>query len=277
MLSQLTPAHLSEYYSKALKSGRRDGKGGLAVLSVKHHHRLLSEALSYAVQMEMLVRNPALVVKQPKTDTKEMKVLDWDGVKQLLETAKGSPYYHLFHLALYTGLRRSELVGLKWQSVDLERGSLSVIRTLQRVPGVGLVELEPKTKRSKRAISLSKSALEALRLQGTLQAKQKLAAGPAWQDAGYVFARPDGQPLSPDAVTHAFKRIMESLGIPNVRLHDLRHTHATRMMKQGWNPKIVSERLGHVGVGITLDTYSHVIPGLQEDAAAMLDETLIGP
>ena len=175
---------------------------------------------------------------------------------------------------LYTGMRRSELLGLCWNAVDLESRTISVTTTLQRIVGKGMVATQPKTARSRRSVSLPPSAVALLRGLRTKQAEERETIGVPWHNSDYVFSRSDGSPVDPDAVTHAFSRIIKQAGLPSIRFHDLRHTHASLMLKQGVHPKVVSERLGHASVTITLDTYSHVLPGLQEAAALSFEEGL---
>ena len=259
-LEKLTPQQVQGIYAQML--GR-----GLAARTVLHAHRVLSEALAHAVKWGLVARNVANAVDPPKPQRKEMSTLDSEGVARFVRAAQKSPYLALFTLAIYTGLRRSELVGLRWQDVDLAGGALSVTQTLQRVHGQGLLMLQPKTARSRRRVALSPEVVALLRAHRARQAELRLAVGPVWQEGGWVFTRPDGRPLDPDEVTHAFARTIKAAGIMGVRLHDLRHTHASLMLAQGVHPKIVSERLGHASITITLDTYSHVLPGLQEAAA----------
>lgn len=273
-LSQLQPAQVQQYYAKALESGRSDGKGGLSARTVKHHHRLLSEALVYAVRMNRVVRNVAQAVVPPRPVNQEMNTLDEAGVDALLEAARGTPYYHLFHLALYTGLRRSELLGLRWKDVDLYLANLSATQVMHRLQGGLVVFLEPKTAKSRRQVSLTPDSAIVLRAHYEQQERERSASGMPFDGDSLVFARSDGTPIPPITVNHAFGRIIRKAGFKDIRLHDLRHTHATLMMKQGVNPKIVQERLGHSSFAVTMDIYSHVAPGLQEAAALGFDQGL---
>ena len=205
-----------------------------------------------------------------------MSVLDTEGIPKFLAMADDSPYLTVFLLALYTGMRRSEMLGLRWQDVDLDSVALFVTQGLHRVIGGGLVVTQPKTPQSRRRIALSQDIVTLLRSHRARQAAARLEAGPAWQDGGWVFARRDGRPIDPNDVTRAFTRIARAAGLHGVRFHDLRHTHATLMLMHGVHPKVVSERLGHSTITITLDTYSHVLPGLQEAAAQAFEEGLRG-
>jgi len=261
-LNALQPSHIQAYYARMLRAGRRDGKGGLSAQTVKHHHRVLYEALKYAVKHGILVRNIAEAVDPPRPDSKEMVTLELDNVHIFLDAAHDTPYYVLFYTALYTGLRRSELLGLRWRDVDLDLATLSVIQALHYVPKKGYTFREPKTKRSRRLVDLSPSLVLLLREHRANQELERKLLGSSVMPDDLVFCYPDGSPLPPNSVSKAFHRIAKSVGISGIRLHDLRHTHATLMLRQGVHPKVVSERLGHSSVAITLDTYSHVLPGI---------------
>lgn len=274
-LTQLQPSHLQIYYAKALTGGRADGNGGLSARTVLHIHRVLSEALTHAVKWQILIRNVALAVDPPRPKRFEMTTLDEDQVMALLQAA-GSQYHKLFTVAVYTGMRRSELLGLRWKDVDVDLAQLSVTKTLHRTADGGFVFTEPKSAKGRRTIALSPSICILLRKLREYQIAEKLLLGLKFKDDDLVFSKPDGAPYDPSGVTHTFKRIVKRLGLPDARLHDLRHTHASLMLKQGIHPKIVSERLGHSNIGITLDTYSHVMPGLQEAAALRFEEGLHG-
>ncbi|HMT61270.1 MAG TPA: site-specific integrase, partial [Microthrixaceae bacterium] len=165
-----------------------------------------------------------------------------------------------------TGMRRGEVLGLRWSDVDLANGRLSVVNTITTVNGRP-VETSTKTKKSRRRVSLDAATLGALRAHQERQDIERASAGSAWSDTGLVFTREDGSAIHPDRFSHWFADLVEKAGVPPIRLHDLRHTHATLALEAGVHPKVVSERLGHATVGITLDLYSHVTPSLDELAA----------
>ncbi len=273
-LLSLQPQHIQAYYSQALNSGRRDGKGGLSALTVYKHHRVLFEALKYAVKHGMLTRNVAEAVDAPRAEHKEMTIIGVDGVNSLLEAAKGTSYYSLFYTAIYTGLRRSELLGLRWQHVDLDMATLSVVETLHQRRDGGYFTKQPKSKKGRRSVAMSPALSVMLRTHKEEQEAFCEEIGTQIQATDLVFSHPDGSPIRPGSVTRAFKELSKAVGLNGLRFHDLRHTHATLMLQQGIHPKIVSERLGHSSIGITLDTYSHVLPGLQEAAAKRFEEGL---
>ncbi len=272
-LPKLQPLHIQGYYSKALSEGRRDGKGGLSAQTVLHHHRVLHGALRQAVRWQLLPRNPADAVQPPRPVRKEMKALDEAGTVSLLKAAKSSRLHRPIFLAVTTGLRRGEFLALRWDAVDLDRGVLSVREALEQTKE-GVRFKQPKTRGSRRTVDLPGLIVEELRRHKVEQAEQKLSLGPAYQDHDLVFPEPDGRPWAPDRFTSAFSALVCRAGMKGLRLHDLRHTHATQLLSQGVHPKIVSERLGHATVAITLDTYSHVLPGMQEEAAQKIDASL---
>jgi integrase len=200
----------------------------------------------------------------------------WDvpTINHFLELSKESRFGDLYHFAILTGLRRSEICGLKWQHVDLVKGRLSVVTTLQRIKGLGLVEGHPKTHRSRRPVALSPEATRLLRSIKGVQIGWQLQAGPVWQDLGYVFTEPDGSPVIPDKVTQNFARIIKRLHLPHLTLQGLRHAFASLLLSSGVNLKVTSEMLGHSNIAVTGDIYSHVLPGLQEEAVLALDRKL---
>ena len=272
-LTNLRPQHLQSYYARALLQGRVDGKGGLSARTVQYHHRILSEALSPAVKMGLLGRNVAEAVDPPRPKRKSLATLTPEDVPRFLEAARDMPYYLLFYTALYTGMRLGELLGLRWCDVDLDICSLSVVQALYKRRGICQMK-EPKSSHSRRQIALSSSLVVLLRKYRIEEQAQRILLGKSLDDGDLVFCHPDGSPLDPGTVTHTFVRVITKAGLPHIRFHDLRHTHATLMLKQGIHPKIVSERLGRASIAITLDTYSHVLPGLQEAAAERFDMLL---
>jgi integrase len=273
-LVELRPQHLQNYYARTLSRGRTDKKGGLSRQTVLYHHRILFQALRYAVKQGLLSRNVAEAVDPPRPERKKMATLAAADIPKFLEAAHETPYYCFFFTLLYTGLRRGEALALKWCSVDIDMASISVVQTLHRISRAGYIIKKPKSPRSRRSVALSPSLALLLRQHKAKQQVERLLLGKSLADDDFVFAHPDGTPLDPDTVTHAFSKIVRSVGLPYLRLHDLRHTHATLMLKAGIHPKVVSERLGHASVAITLDTYSHVLPGLQEAAAKRFDMLL---
>lgn len=270
----MQPRHIQKYYAGALDSGRRDGKGGLSARTVNKHHRILYDALKHGVRQGVLIRNVAEAVDLPRPSNKEAAVLGPSEARLLVESARGTPYYPIFFTALYTGLRRGELLGLRWCDVDLELATLSVVQTLQQLSTGEYIFREPKTKRGRRQIALPPSLAILLREHRATQENVRKSLGKTLAPTDLVFLHPDGKPIRPNSVTRALSSIARLVGLYDIRLHDLRHAHATILLRQGIHPKIVQERLGHSSISITLDTYSHVLPGLQEAAARRFEEGL---
>jgi len=270
-LVELQPQHIQSYYAKKLANGRADGKGGLSARSVVYHHRILSKALDYAVKMGLVIRNMAKVVEPPRVSRVTMQTLSPDEVARFLDVARETDYYVYFSTLLYTGLRRGELLALRWRYLDLYSGTLTVVETAYRLGNGEYRIKEPKTAQSRRSVTLPASLVELLKVYRADQELLRIQLGISLDVDDFVFIRPDGSPINPNAITLAFKRIIKRAGLKDVRIHDLRHTHATLMLTAGVHPKVVSERLGHANIGITLDIYSHVLPGLQESAAEKFD------
>lgn len=271
MLTDLQPQHIQSYRAEKLREGRADGKGGLSARSVVYQHRILSKALDYAVEMGVVVRNVADVVKPPRVKKVTMNTLSVEEVTRFLEAAKETDYYAFFATLLWTGLRRGEALALRWRNLDLVKATLTVVETAYKLGDGRYIIKEPKTAQSRRTISLPLSLVELFKGYRIDQELLRIQLGISLNPDDFVFIRPDGSPLNPSAVTLAFRRILRKAGLKDIRIHDLRHTHATLMLKAGVNPKVVSERLGHASVSITLDIYSHVLPGMQEAAAEKFD------
>jgi integrase len=270
-LIDLQAQNIQSYYAKKLSEGRADGKGGLSARSVVYHHRILSKVLDYAVKMGLVVRNVAKVVEPPRVARVTMQTLSAEEVSRFLDVARDTDYYVYFATLIYTGLRRGELLALRWRNLDLGSGKLSVVETAYRL-GSGEYRIkEPKTPQSRRTVILPPSLVELLKVYRFDQELLRIQLGISLEADDFVFIRPDGSPINPNAITLAFRRIIKKAGLKDIRIHDLRHTHATLMLKAGIHPKVVSERLGHANIGITLDIYSHVLPGLQEAAAVKFD------
>ena len=270
-LADLQAQHIQSYYAGKLEKGRADGKGGLSARSVVYHHRILSKALDYAVKMGMIVRNVADVVQPPRVKRVAMSTLSSEEVIRFLDAARETDYYVFFATLLYTGLRRGELLALRWRNLDLEDGNLTVVETAYKLSNGNYVIKEPKTPQSRRTVTLPSSLVELFKAYLADQELLRIQLGVSLNADDFVFIRPDGSPINPNAITLAFRRIIKRAGLRDIRIHDLRHTHATLMLRAGVHPKVVSERLGHANIGITLDIYSHVLPGLQEAAAEKFD------
>ncbi len=272
-LSQLRPLHVQGLYTNLLEKGRKDGRGGLSPQTVVHIHRLLRAALQQAIRWQLLARNPADAVDPPRPAKTEMIALTEAETATLLEAAKRSRLRLPILIAVATGLRRGELLGLRWTDIDLDGGEASIQRTLEQTRD-GLRLKEPKTQKAARTVALPSLAVEALRVYKVQQGERRLSLGPAYEDQGLVFAREDGSLWPPDTFSTAFCALIRRSGLPRIRFHDLRHSHASQLLRQGVHPKVVSERLGHSSVKTTLDIYSHVVPGMQREAALGVDAAL---
>ena len=263
-LQKLTALHIQKMYAGLLERG-------LGNRTVLHVHRVLRKALADGVKWGLLVRNVADAATSPRPENKEMEMWDTETIARFIGATESHRFRDFYLLALLTGLRRSELCGLKWDNVDLVARRLSVVSTLQRIIGKGHVEGQPKNRHSRRSVALSPQAVDVLHAMRGQQIEYQLAAGPLWQSTGYVLTQVDGRPMNPIKVTQEFTALVRKAGLPHLTLHGLRHAHATLLLIAGVHPKVVSERLGHSNIAITMDTYSHVLPGLQEEAVLALD------
>jgi integrase len=267
-LQQLTTAMLNALYQQLLahRVGAR---------TVQYVHATIRKALNDAVHGGLLIRNPALHAAPPTPPRPTPTTWTAEELHQFLESVRGERLYAAWRLVALTGMRRGEVLGLRWADLDLDAGWLSVRHTLVVVDNHIRVS-QPKTARGRRRIALDPATITALRVHHTTQAAERLAAGPAWPNSDLVFTRHDGAPLHPEYVRRRFDRRVARAGLPRIRLHDLRHTHATLALQAGVHPKVISERLGHATVAITLDIYSHAIPALQQDAAAIVADLVTG-
>ena len=266
-LKNLTPVHVRGLYREKLEAG-------LSARTVQYIHVTLHKALKQAVQDGLIPRNATEAVKAPQVRREEMRPLSAEQVKVLLEVARGDRLEALYVLAIHTGLRQGELLGLKWEDVDLESGTLRVRRTLVTAKG-GPVLTAPKTKGSRRSVKLTQDAVEALRSHLKHQLQEIDRAGSLWRENGLMFASESGEPLDRRYLTSCrYKALLKRAELPMIRFHDLRHTCATLLLSKNVNPKIVSEMLGHASIAITLDTYSHVLPNMRDQAAAAMEEAL---
>ena len=272
-LVKLTDLDIEAFYKTALKSGRLDGKGGLSRRTVLHFHRVLSEALNRAVKKRLIPKNPATLADKPQVEHQEMRALTEEETASLLRVAQGSRMYTPALILFTTGLRRGELLGLRWKDIDFEARTLNVNQVVQLVSREATFK-QPKTKRSRRTLSLSQVSLDALKAHQTEQKKLRLQIGKYYSNLDLVFCETDGAIWNPDLFTAAFRRLVTKADIGHVRTHDTRHTHASQLLRAGVNAKVVSERLGHSTVAFTLDVYGHLLPDMNETAAAAVDEKL---
>jgi integrase len=272
-ITKLAPSHIQAAYNDWATGGRRDGKaGGLSPRTRRHMHRILRSALARAVELQILARNPADALRKrlPKVERQAMEVLTTEQSARLLEDIKHTRVYWPVLLALATGMRRGEVLALRWKNVDLDRATLRVTESLEQTRA-GLRFKAPKTDRT-RAITLPAFAAGELRRLKRTQTEDLLKLGVRQSGETLVCARADGLPLQPRSLTHQFTYLVgRAKDIPRVRFHDLRHSHATQLLLAGVHPKVAQERLGHSTITTTLDLYSHVTDTMQSDAAVRID------
>ena len=275
-LKQLQPTHLETYYSRALKQGRLDGKGGLSAQTVQHHHRVLSGALTHAVNMQVLGKNVARLVKPPSPKKKDIDPLTRADVQQLLAVAHNTQFYYPLLVAVFTGLRRSELLALTWGDINLEEAYLTVNKGIHTHGSPEERYQPPKTGKSKRQVSLPRDLVLELRHYREVQEAVGEELGYQLEPDRPLFARPDGSLMHPDSLSKACVRIAKKAGLEGVHLHSLRHTQASLLIQQGEYPKVISERLGHASTAFTNDVYGHLMPGMERAAAEKVDAALEG-
>ena len=262
-LAQLTPSHIQALEAKL--SG-----DGMAPAGVQLIHNIISGALKYALKMELIWRNPAQAVTPPKIERTEVEPPDIAGVRQVLELARVEehPLFSCLYLIAYTGIRRGEALGLRWQDVDLEGGSISIFQTLSRSVDQGLIFQPPKTNSGRRVIDLDEGTVEVLRSHQGQQLLYRVKLDGSYQENGLVFPGPLGEPLNPMAVTRTYQSFAKRLALAGAKVHDLRHFHASVMLQNGQTLLLVSKRLGHASVTTTGDIYGHLLPGWQKEAAS---------
>ena len=259
------PLHVQNCYAKALEEGRCDGKGGLSPQTVVHLHRVLHKALKQAMRWGYVTRNVADAVTPPKVPHSQASALDAKQAASLLRDLKGSDLHLPVLLALHSGMRSGEILGLHWRDVDLENAALTVGTALQSVDGE-LIMREPKSSTSRRRIPLTEATVEALKAHGAVQAEH-IASGEGYADNDLVVCRKDGRPWHPSTFSAAWIAARNKLSL-TVRFHDLRHTHASLLGQSGASAKVMQERLGHATAAFTLNVYGHLLPGVQEQAVA---------
>jgi integrase len=272
-LAKLRPDQISEAYAKALATGRRKGDGGLSPRTVRQMHAIIKSALAQAVKWDILVRNPAAAVRGPKIGRSAMHTYDLEQTAELIEAARGRRVFIPILLAVLGGLRRGEIAALRWRHVNLAAAQLAVAQSAEQTLA-GVRYKEPKSGRG-RTIALSDTLITELKAHRVRQAEELLRFGERLSDDDFVVTQPDGSPLRPHSLGQEWVRFLAGHNsLPRIRFHDLRHAHATHLLASGIHPKVASERLGHSKVGITLDLYSHVLPNMQADAAAIVDGAL---
>ena len=267
-IKDLRPEHIQGFYNQLVQQE-------IGIYTILKIHTVLHSALHYAAKLGMVNRNSASFTQPPKEPATEMTILNESQVSQFLITAMTHRWEALFHLAIVTGARQMELLGLKWTDLDWVRQTLKVERQLIRPNGNGVGFSAPKTRLGKRSIALGGRTIEVLRAHYERQQVERLAAGEKWKENGLIFTTSQGGPIHPRNLLRDFKKLLRDAGLPAIRFHDLRHTAASLMLNNNIPPIVVSRRLGHAKASITLDVYGHLIPSMQTEVADKIDELIM--
>jgi integrase len=265
-LEKLTPQQVQALLDRKLKSG-------LAPQTVVHIRMVLRTALNQAMKWSLIARNPAALVDPPRIPRSEIRPLTAEEARRFLQAAKGERFEALYTLALFSGLRRGEILGLRWSDVDLDARALRVNQAIQRVGGK-LRAAETKTERSRRTIALPASVIAVLRAHRVRQLQERLIAGSLWQDSGLVFTSRIGTPVEPRNLHRDFVRVLKVANVARIRFHDLRHSAASLLLAQGVPLRMIMEQLGHSSIALTANTYAHVMPAAMRDVADKMEAIL---
>ncbi|PWA12078.1 site-specific integrase [Pueribacillus theae] len=275
-LEQIKPLHLLEFYRNLQEDGiRKDGKkGGLSEQTILHHHRLISAILEAAVKWQLIALNPASRVQPPKVSKKEMKYYDEEQTLKLLAALEhAEPKYKvLVTLAIATGLRRGELLGLEWSHIDFERNTIEIKQSSLYVEGKGVITKTPKNKSSERMISAPDSVMALLREYKRIQNEERLKLGDIWQHSDRLFTTWDGKPMHPNTVNNWFPKFLRKNKLDPLPFHGLRHTAATLLIGKGVHVKTISNRLGHANISTTMDIYGHALQSSDQEAADKIND-----
>ncbi|MBX4954322.1 site-specific integrase [Rhizobium lentis] len=284
IMNKLTPARIDGCWTILLESGRRpkkrregasskaEEKKGLSPRTVHHCRRVMLSAFEQAVKWDLLKKNPVALTKPPKVEKKPMEAFNASQTGVMLDELRKSRVFIAALLAALCGLRRGEIVALRWRDVDFANGTVAIRESAEQV---GTLVRYKETKSGKsRSVALSTTVLEELKRHRLSQAEEQLKVGIRPDENSFIIAQVEGSPLKPVSLTHEWTRLLAKTSLPRIRFHDLRHSHATQLLAAGVHPKIASERLGHSTIGITLDLYSHVMPGMQANAAEQVDAAI---
>ncbi|MCH5586283.1 site-specific integrase [Shimazuella sp. AN120528] len=258
-LQKITPMIIQKFYSNKLREG-------LSASYIRIMHAIISKTLKTATEWELISKNVSTLLKPPRVENNDVEVWTMTEITQFLSLTKNRKFYIAYALAIFTGMRKGEILGLRWRDCDLDKGQIRIRQTLYKVKGA-LTFQEPKTRKSKRSISISETVISILKKHRAAQNELKLKLGNAYRDHDLVVANYNGNPVDLGDINRDLKYVISKYNLPKIKFHGLRHTHATLLLQLGENPKVVSERLGHAEVGITLNTYSHVLPDMQKSLA----------
>ncbi len=264
-LQKLSPQHIQSFYARKLKEG-------LSARSVRILHAVLHKALDNAVRTNLMTRNVCNAVTPPRLTKYEIQPLSEAQARTLLDAARGQRLEALLTLAITTGMRRGELLALRWQDINFDTKSLHIRRSVNRLVGYGFVESEPKTAKSRRKIVLPDFVIDILKQHRTRQLEERLIDGTHWHNQDLVFCNTHGRFLQSDRLREMLQRLLKEAGLPYIRFHDLRHSAASILLSMGVHPKVVQELLGHSAISMTMDTYSHVLPSMHQEAMEKMDE-----
>jgi integrase len=256
-----------EFYNEKIQEGYSSSY-------IQKMHEMVRMILRVAYKWEVLQKDIASMIEAPRLIKKEMGVWTIKQVNEFLKFAKHSRYHPVYFIAAYTGMRKGEILGLMWDDIDFEEKTLTINKTLYKTTRDGFLLQEPKTANSIRTIYIDDDIIRVLKKQKVKQNLEKLKFGGVYKEHNMVFAQETGEYVNPGGVNGLFTRFIEQSGLPRIRFHDLRHTHATILLQMGVNPKIVAERLGHSSVQITLDTYSHVLPSMKKDLSEQFSKAM---
>jgi len=264
-VNKLTVQQVQALYARKVNEG-------LSAKTIQNIHGLLHKALDNAVKWGLVSRNVCSVVSTPRLIRHEIHPLTKEQAQLLLEKVHGQGLEAILSLALVTGMRRGELLALRWQDIDFEAMSLHVSRTVNHLGRYGYVENEPKTARSRRKIMVPQFVIEVLHEHKARQAEARLKAGSKWKEQDLVFPNTSGGFIYPDVLLNQFRKLLKNVGLPHMRFHDLRHSAATILLSMGVHVKVVQELLGHSAITMTMDVYSHVLPSMQQEAMGKLND-----
>lgn len=272
-LDKLTPLHLQNFYSDRLKNGKLNGNGGLSNKTVLTLHRIIHKALEQGVKWQLVIRNVADAVEPPKPKKYKANFLDEQEINILIQKSKNTNLYIPILIAICTGMRRGEVLGLTWNNVDLEKNSIMISQTLYST-SKGLVFSTPKTDSSVRKIAIPQALSKELKKHKTRQLKNKIKYGEEYKNINIVCTSDKGELINPKSFSRDFRKLLKNNNLPLIRFHDLRHTHASLLVKMGTQPKEISNRLGHSNISITMDLYSHIYEATDNEVAKAFNNIL---